>query len=195
MIMGASGGPHARPRRGAYTPPACVASNDQAVGQIVEAVSHSRFWKDTAIFIIEDDAQNGPDHVDAHRTVGLVISPYIKRGTVDHTMYTTASFVRTIEDILGLPPMTQFDENATPLWNSFDSAPVLTAYAHVAPHIDIMAKNLAGPVAIESAKLDFSAPDRVDPDLLNAMLWHALKPGVPMPAPVRSGILIAQGTR
>jgi YVTN family beta-propeller protein len=175
-----------------YTPAACVASNDLAVGQIVEAVSHSRFWKDTAIFVIEDDAQDGQDHVDAHRTVGLVISPYVKHGAIDHTFYTTASFVRTMEDILGLPPMTQFDKNATPMGNAFDPAPVMTAYAQVPPHIDIMAKNQAGPAAVESAKLDFSAPDRADPDTLNRLLWQAMKPGVPMPAPVRSGVFASR---
>src|SRR5438128_11711477 len=93
---------------GAHTRTAHVAANDLAVGKIVEAVGRSKFWPETAIFIIEDDAQNGPDHVDAHRTVGLVISPYVKRKALDSTMYTTASMVRTMELILGLPPMTQF---------------------------------------------------------------------------------------
>ena len=175
-----------------YTPPACVASNDLAVGQVVDAVSHSRFWKSTAIFIIEDDAQDGPDHVDAHRTVGLVISPYIRRGSVDHTLYTTASYVRTIEDLLGLPPMTQFDKNATPMDACFESAPVMTAYAAVPPRIDIMAKNQAGPAAVESAKLDFSGPDRANPAIYNRLLWQALKPGVPMPPPVRRGLIAAR---
>src|SRR5436305_1355141 len=92
---------------GKCSPVAHVAASDQALGKIVEAVSHSRFWRDTAIFVIEDDAQDGPDHVDAHRTVGLVISPWIRRGTVDSTLYTTSSMVRTIELILGLPPLTQ----------------------------------------------------------------------------------------
>lgn len=172
---------------GAYTPTANVAENDQALGKIVEGVSHSRFWNSTAIFVIEDDAQNGPDHVDAHRTVGLVISPYIKRGVTDSTQYTTASLVRTMEMILHLPPMTQFDKNATPLLNSFTTTPDLTAYANLGPEVDLEARNPStGPGAIASAKLDFSAPDRADPDALNAILWHALKPGVPMPAPVRS---------
>lgn len=172
---------------GAYSPTANVAENDQGLGKIVEGVSHSRFWDSTAIFVIEDDAQNGPDHVDAHRTVGLVISPYVKRGATDSTQYTTASLVRTMEMMLGLPPMTQFDKNATPLLNSFTATPDLTAYANIAPKVDLEARNPAkGPGATASAKLDFSAPDRADPDSLNAILWHALKPGVPMPAPVRS---------
>ena len=172
---------------GAYTPTANVAENDQALGRIVEGLSHSRFWDSTAIFVIEDDAQNGPDHVDAHRTVGLVLSPYVKRDGTDSTQYTTASMVRTMEMLLGLPPMTQFDRNATPMQASFTSQPDLTAYTDIAPRVDLEAKNpQTGPGATASAKLDFSAPDRADPDALNAILWHALKPGVPQPAPVRS---------
>ena len=105
-----------------YSPVAHVASNDLGVGKLVEAVSRSKFWPETAIFVIEDDAQNGPDHVDAHRTVGLVISPWVKRHALDSTMYTTASMVRTMELILKLPAMTQFDDLATPMYNSFTSA-------------------------------------------------------------------------
>ena len=176
---------------GKYTPIAHVASNDQALGQMVEAISHSRFWKDTAIFVIEDDAQDGPDHVDAHRTVGLVISPYVKRNTVDSTLYTTASMVRTMELILGLPPMTQYDQNATPMLGCFTFTPDLTAYADLKPQVDLEARNPAeGAGATASAKLDFSGPDRADPDALNAILWNALKPGVRMPAPVRSARLV-----
>jgi YVTN family beta-propeller protein len=172
---------------GKYTPIAHVASNDQALGEIVAAVSHSRFWPQTAIFVIEDDAQNGPDHVDAHRTEGLVISPYVRHGYVDHTFYTTASYVRTIELILGLPPMTEFDTAATPLDNAFTDRPVMTAYDDVPARVDLEARNpAAGPGAAASAQLDLSGPDRADPDKLNAILWHSLKPGVAMPAPVVS---------
>ena len=175
---------------GAFTPVASVASNDQAIGQIVDAVSHSRFWKNTAIFIIEDDAQNGPDHVDAHRTEGYVVSPYVKRGAIDSTQYSTASMVRTMELILGLPPMTQFDRDATPMLACFTDTPDMTAYTNIGPQVDLDAKNPehgAGETA--SAKLDFSAPDRADPDKLNAILWNALKPGISQPAPVRSARL------
>ena len=101
---------------GAYTPKAQVASNDVAVGKIVEAITKSRVWPEFAIFIIEDDAQNGPDHVDSHRTAGLVISPYVKRGVVDSEMYSTVSMLRTVELLLGLPPMTQHDAAAPPRW-------------------------------------------------------------------------------
>lgn len=171
---------------GAYTPTANVGENDQALGKIVDAVSHSKFWKDTAIFVIEDDAQNGPDHVDSHRTVGLVISPYIRQG-VDSTMYSQASFVHTMELILGLPPMTQYDQNATPLYNSFGIQPRLEAYDLLPAGVDVEARNPRKGAGEEASdKLDLSAPDRADPDKLNAILWHALRPGVPMPAPTRS---------
>ncbi len=174
-------------KAGAYTPVAAVASNDQALGMIVEGISRSRFWPETAIFVIEDDAQNGPDHVDAHRTEGLVISPYVKRGAVDSTQYTTASMVRTMEMILKLPPMTQYDRAATPMLACFTAAPDLTAYANIGPRVDLEAKNPGkGAGATASARLDFSGPDRADPDALNAILWHALKPGRPLPASVRS---------
>jgi len=172
---------------GAFTPVAEVASNDQALGQIVDAVSHSRFWKETAIFVIEDDAQNGPDHVDAHRTVGLVISPWVKRGIVDSTMYTTSSFVRTMELILGLPPMTQFDTAATPMYFSFTTAAVFDPIDAVPAQVSLLSKNPAtGAGARASLKLDFTGYDRADPDELNRILWAALRPGTPMPAPVRS---------
>jgi YVTN family beta-propeller protein len=172
---------------GAFTPSALVASNDLALGQIVEAVSNSKFWKETAIFVIEDDAQNGPDHVDAHRTVGLVISPWIKRGIVDSTMYTTSSYVRTMELILGLDPMTQFDAAATPMYASFTTAAAFEPIDAIQPKIDLMTRNPnTGAGAVASLKLDFSDYDRADPDELNRILWTALKPGETMPAPVRS---------
>lgn len=168
-----------------FTPEASVASNDEALGKMVEAISHSRFWKDTAIFVIEDDAQNGPDHVDAHRTVGLVISPYIKRGYVDGTHYTTSSFVRTIEICLGLPPMTQFDEKATPIYRSVAAKPDFTPYSQEDERIALDTRNPArGALEAMSAKLDWSGYDHADPDTLNYILWKALK-GVAPPAPVR----------
>ena len=175
---------------GAPTPAACVASNDLALGRIVEAVTKSRFWPETAIFIIEDDAQNGPDHVDARRTVGLVLSPYVKRGgVVESTMYTTVSMLRTMEMILGLPPMTQYDALATPMYNCFTTAPVLTAYTHLPARVDLTARNpAAGEGARRSAKLDWSEYDTADFDELNEILWGAIK-GTPMPAPVRSARL------
>src|SRR5213078_5416891 len=117
-------------RAGKPTPIAYVADNDLALGRIVGAIGKSKFWKDTAIFVVEDDAQNGPDHVDAHRSVALVISPYTKRGAVDSTMYSTSGMLRTMELILGLQPMSQFDAAATPMYQSFQNKPDLTAYRH-----------------------------------------------------------------
>src|SRR5947199_701830 len=126
---------------GTFTPQACVASNDLALGRLVEAVSKSSLWPQTAIFVIEDDAQNGPDHVDAHRTVGLVISPYTKRKFVDTTQYQTVSMIRTMELILGLPPLSQYDAAARPMFNSFTDKPDLTPYKHTPAEIDLDVKN------------------------------------------------------
>jgi hypothetical protein len=177
-------------RPGDYSPVSMVASNDQALGKIVEAVAHSRFWTDTAIFVIEDDAQDGPDHVDCRRTEGFVISPYVKRHAIDSTPYTTASMIHTMELILGLPPMTQFDRAATPMYRSFTTAPDFAPYKNVAPLTDLFARNPAdGPAAAASAKLDFSGFDRADPATMNRILWEALRPGTRLPAPVRSAAL------
>lgn len=174
-------------RAGSFTPVACVASNDQALGMILEAVSKSKFWPETAVFVIEDDAQNGPDHVDARRTVGLIYSPYVKRGgIVDSTMYTTVSYLRTMELILGLPPMTQYDQLATPLYNCFTTTATLAPFMPETAKVDLQAKNPAtGTGAQRSARLDFSEYDKADFDELNEILWDSLK-GTPMPAPVRS---------
>src|SRR5205085_4956803 len=128
-------------RVGKPTPTAMVADNDLALGMVVEAVSRSAFWKTTAIFVIEDDAQNGPDHVDAHRTVALVVSPWTKRKHVDSTMYSTSSMLRTMELILGLKPMSQFDAAARPMYNAFQNKPDLTPYTHVVPEVDRNEKN------------------------------------------------------
>jgi len=170
---------------GRFTPVAHVASNDLALGRIVEAISRSKFWAETAIFVIEDDAQNGPDHVDAHRTCALALSPYVKRGVVDSTMYSTASIVRTIELILGLPAMTQYDRAATPMYNAFSTDPAMEAYASLPARVDLQARNpKTGSLARASARLDFSDVDRADPDELNRILWQAYKGNEPMPAPV-----------
>jgi YVTN family beta-propeller protein len=180
---------------GAYTPRAQVASNDVAVGKIVEAITHGKAWNSFAIFIIEDDAQNGPDHVDSHRTAGLVISPYVKRGTVDSTMYSTVSMLRTVELLLGLPPMTQHDAAASPMVNSFMATPDLSGFTAVPARIDLLAKNPPhGYGATESARMDFREYDRVDEDLLNRILWHSIKgPDAAYPAPVRRALPTARG--
>lgn len=175
---------------GANTPDACVASNDLGVGRIVEAATHSRFWNQMAIFIIEDDAQNGPDHVDAHRTVGLVLSPYCKRGAVDSTLYTTASMVRTMELILGLPPLTQYDAGATPMFNCFSKELHATPYMALQPKTDLFAVNTRkSPKAAESAAMDFSDYDLAPEDAMNRILWEAAKgPDVPYPTPIHRAL-------
>src|SRR5205814_4196672 len=128
---------------GSITPTAMVADNDLALGKVVEAVSKSKFWKDTAIFVLEDDAQNGPDHVDAHRSVALVVSPYARRGHVDSSLYSTSSRLRTMELILGLKPMSQFDAAARPMYQPFQAAADLRPYQHVVPKADLKEVNKA----------------------------------------------------
>jgi hypothetical protein len=175
---------------GTYTPRACVASNDVALGRLVEAVSKSKYWPTTAIFVIEDDAQNGPDHVDAHRTVGLVISPYTKRGVVDSTQYSTVSMVRSIELILGLPPLSQYDAAARPMFASFTDKPDLRSYQHEPSRIDLNALNPATAYGADrSRKMDFSDYDKVDDFELNEILWRAVKgKDAPLPPAVRRAI-------
>jgi YVTN family beta-propeller protein len=175
---------------GTFTPQACVASNDVALGQLIEAVSRGKLWKETAIFVIEDDAQNGPDHVDAHRTVGLVVSPYTKRGVVDSTQYSTVSMVRTMELILGLPPLSQYDAAARPMFASFTDRPDLRPYDHVDAQIDVTAVNPKTAYgAARSARMDFSEYDKVDDFELNEILWRSIK-GIdaPLPPAVRAAI-------
>jgi YVTN family beta-propeller protein len=180
---------------GHYTPEAAVASNDLALGKLVDAVSHSRYWKDSAIFVIEDDTQAGPDHVDAHRTAGLVLSPYVRRGIVDSTLYTTVSMIRTMELMLGLPPLTQYDEKATPMLACFTDRPDFTPYDVADELASLNAMNPAsGPLAKASAKLDWSDIDRADPAESNRILWTYRRPGQPMPAPTRGTALALAGT-
>ena len=171
---------------GAFTPEACVASNDLGLARIVEAASRSKFWNQMAIFVIEDDAQNGPDHVDAHRTVGFVISPFCKRGVVDSTFYTTASMIRTMELILGLPPMTQFDAGATPMFNCFQKTSQATPFVVVTPEVNLVAKNtIKSPFAKQSAKMDFREYDEAPEDELNRILWHTARGmDAPYPTPI-----------
>lgn len=178
---------------GKPTPTAMVADNDLALGMLVEAVSKSKFWKETAIFVVEDDAQNGSDHVDAHRTVALVISPHTKRKSVDSTMYSTSSMLRTMELILGLEPMSQFDAAAKPMYNSFSATPDFTPYQHRPAGTDLEAKNLAGVFGADmSSKFDFSKEDAADDLLLNEVVWRSVRgANSKMPAPVRAGFVFA----
>jgi DNA-binding beta-propeller fold protein YncE len=175
---------------GANTPEACVGSNDLGLGRLIAAASKSKFWSEMAIFVTEDDAQNGPDHVDAHRTVGLVISPYCKRGVVDSTLYTMASMIRTIELILGLPPLTQYDASATPMFNIFTKTAQLTPYVALTPKVDLEAKNTkTAPFTAESGRMNFRAYDLAPEDELNRILWAAARPGDPYPAPIHRALI------
>lgn len=168
---------------GSYSPKAMVGNNDLAVGQLVEAISNSRFWKDTAIFVIQDDTQGGLDHVDSHRSYGFVFSPYSQKRLVDSTHYSTASMLLTMEKILGLPPMSSYDAHATPMLRPFLGKPDLTAFRAVAPCPEIDDKNPSGTVlAAETAKLDWSDIDRADPDGVSRLLWKGERPGLPYPA-------------
>jgi hypothetical protein len=176
---------------GLPTPEASVADNDLAVGRVVEAISHSPYWDDTAIFILEDDAQDGGDHVDAHRSTALEISKYSPSSqdhpVVDHNFYTTVNMVHTMEVLLGLPPMNQNDAQAAsmaPLFSGPGNQPPFTAdltnlrngalYQINSPH---------APGDKESSRLDFSDANRADAAVLNAILWRESKGNVPVPSP------------
>jgi DNA-binding beta-propeller fold protein YncE len=173
-------------RPGIRSPISCVADNDQSVGMMVEGLSRSKFWGSTAMFILEDDAQDGADHVDSHRSLAYVISPYARHHAVDSTFYNTTSVLRTIELILGLKPMTMFDAAAHPMSNAFADTPDMSTYTNEPPRVPLDVKNpMTGPLADRSNKLDFSESDRADARELNDILWLAVR-GTPPPAPVRS---------
>lgn len=180
------------------TPRAMVADNDYAVGQLVEAVSKSPYWKKTAIFIVEDDAQNGHDHVDAHRSIAFVISPYIRKGTVDSRFYNTDSALRTMELILGMPPMCQYDAVAPP-YAFFSREPVNSEpYEAILPAREILAeRNRSNAYASKlSERLNWKEADAVPDDVLTRIIWHALK-GADVPAPPikRAGPLVVRHDR
>jgi YVTN family beta-propeller protein len=170
-------------RPGSPTPRAMVADNDLALGQVVEAVSRSKFWKETALFVVEDDPQNGFDHVDGHRTIALVISPYTRHRFIDSTNYNQTGMVKTIELILGLRPMNQLDLSATPMRRCFGAEADLTAYHAVPNRIALDEMNpalgsLKGPAlywARKSLELDLDEADRADEDTLNRILWHSIR--------------------
>ncbi len=178
-------------RIGRPTPFAHVADNDYAVGLFVDYLSKHPIWDKIAIFILEDDAQNGADHVDAHRSPAYVAGGFVKRGYVDHTMYSTSSMLRTMELILGLPPMSQYDAAAEPMWRSFDQKINRTPFNVIKPFVDLNETNIKeDELSTASEKLDFSKEDMV-PDLyFNQILWKAIK-GINsnMPAPKRSAFL------
>ncbi len=166
------------------TPQAMMADNDLALGRLVEAISRSRYAMDTVIFAVEDDAQDGPDHVDAHRTVALVAGAYVRRGIVDHAPYSTVSMLRTIELILGIAPLTQFDAAALPMLGAFGDQPQRFEYKARIPRQPLTAMNRPdAPGAAESLRLPLDQPDEAPPSVLNRILWRAIKGNVPMPGP------------
>ena len=176
-------------RKGKRSPLAHVADNDLAVGLFVEYLSKSPIWQETAVFIIEDDAQNGADHVDAHRSTAYVAGGFVKQGYVDHTMYSTTAMLRTMELILGIPPMSQYDAAATPMWNCFSADARHAPFQSVAAQVDLREKNVAvNEWQLRSEHFDLSKEDNV-PDLeFNTVLWSGLK-GTPFPAPKRAAFV------
>jgi hypothetical protein len=178
-------------KKGKPTPFAHVADNDLAVGEFIEYLSKSPVWKETVVFILEDDAQNGPDHVDAHRSPAYVAGGYVKRHFVDHSMYSTTSMLRTIELILGIPPMSQYDAAATPMWRSFSSTPDLKAFIALPTNINLNEKNVAvNELSKKSAGFDFTREDKVPEDQFNEVLWKAIKGlNAVLPAPRRAAFV------
>ena len=165
------------------TPFAHVADNDLAVGLFVDYVSHSKVWKNSLILIVEDDAQNGPDHVDAHRSPVYLAGGFVKKGFVDHTLYTTTSLLRTIELILGLPPMSQYDAPSIPLWRCMNNTPGHPAFSVRPANVDLNLKNLAQNIwQKKSQKFDFKKEDMVNDAEFNEVIWKAVK-GLDSPCP------------
>jgi YVTN family beta-propeller protein len=168
-------------KKGFPTPQFMVADNDYAVGRLVEAVSSSVYWKDTAIFVVEDDAQSGPDHVDSHRSVALVISAYNKPGALTHKFHSTVSMIRTMELLLGISPMNQLDASAIPM-DIFQDQPDLTPYKAVLPTIaadNLLTEKPRDKTTAEwmkkSMQQDFAHEDMADPQTLNAIIWFACR--------------------
>ncbi len=178
-------------RIGSPTPAAMVADNDLAVGKLVDYISHSSIWEESAIFVLEDDAQNGPDHVDAHRSIALVVSPYVKRKAVVSDMYSTCSMLRTMELILGLPPMSQYDAAATPFYACFTNTPDNTPYKAIPNQIDLDEKNVeVNSLSKLSDEFDLSREDAAPDILFNEVIWKTVR-GIDeeMPAPKRSAFV------
>jgi len=178
-------------RKGRPTPFAHVADNDLAVGMFIEHLSRSAIWKESVVFVIEDDAQNGADHIDAHRSTAYVAGGFVKRKFVDHTMYSTSSMLRTIELILGMPPMSQYDAAATPMWNCFTPVADAAPFTAVPSNIDLLQKNTAmNEWQLRSEKFNLTKEDAV-PDLeFNTVLWHGLKGSdIAFPAPKRAAFV------
>jgi hypothetical protein len=173
------------------TPRAMVAENDLALGRVVEAISSSHFWPESAIFVLEDDAQNGPDHVDAHRSPLLVASPWAKRGAVDSTLYTTSGVLRTIELILGLPPMSQYDAAAAPLFGAFAAKPDPEGYRARPARVSLTERNREdAPGAQASLRMNLIEADLAPERELNEIVWKSVRGADSvMPAPIRAAFV------
>jgi len=177
-------------RLGFPTTEAMVADNDLAVGRLIEHLSNSGVWEQSAIFILEDDAQNGSDHVDAHRSTAYVAGGYVKRGFVDHTMYSTSGMLRTMELILGIPPMSQYDAAATPMWRCFDKMPNNKPFVARKNNIDLDEPNVKNANSEKSGKIDISQPDLINDSEFSKIVWESVKGiGTPMPTPKRGAFL------
>ncbi len=178
-------------RKNRPTPQAFLADNDYAVGMFIEHLAKSNIWNETAIFIVEDDAQNGADHVDAHRSTAYVAGGFVKRNFVDHTMYSTSSVLRTIELILGMPPMTQYDAAANPMWRCFTNQALPSTFSVITPNINLEEKNIASNYWQQKSELmDFSKEDAAPDDELNKILWVAMKgENSIMPSPKRAAFI------
>ena len=175
------------------SPFAQVADNDLAVGMFLEYLSNSPVWKESVVIILEDDAQNGPDHVDAHRSPAYIAGPFVKRNFVDHASYTTSGMLRTIELILGIPPMSQYDAGAVPLWKCFTPIADYTAFKAVPAEIDLNDRNTVwNELSVRSSQFDFTKEDRAPDMELNEVIWKSIK-GINsvMPAPKRAAFLKA----
>jgi YVTN family beta-propeller protein len=184
-------------RAGSPTPLAMIAENDVALGRLVETISHSRYWNDSAIFVLEDDAQNGPDHVDAHRSVAFVISPYALRGGVDSTLYTTSGMLRTMELILGLPPMSQYDASARPMYRALTKRLSPAPFTHRDARVSLTEVNGAGnPDALASAAMNFEVADMTPEIELNEILWRSIHgPKAAMLPPRHAAFIRPTGSR
>ncbi len=178
-------------RIGRPTPYAHVADNDLAVGQLIETLSKSPIWNETAVFILEDDAQNGADHVDAHRSTAYLAGGFVKRNYVDHTAYSTSSMLRTMELILGLSPMSQYDAAAMPMWRSFDSVARPSDFKAIIPEVDLRAKNVVRNEWQRKSELfNFEKEDTNNDVAFNLVLWHGLKGDkIPFPGPTRAAFV------
>jgi YVTN family beta-propeller protein len=181
-------------KRGAISPIAAVADNDQGIGLLIDHLSKSSIWKESVVFILEDDAQNGPDHIDAHRSPVLIAGPYVKHNSVIHHMYSTSGVLRTIELILNLPPMSQYDAAALPLYDCFSNTPDMATYVVRPAEVNLEQRNIAvNESSKKSASFDFNKEDKV-PDLeLNEVIWKSVKgENAILPAPKRSAFVILE---